>query len=682
MTAIAGRAVAAPPTRSSLASPRWQPRARSAVDAVLGLQRTAGNRAVASVLSGPVLQRKELPTTGEGHDLTSPILRGDATLEQTKEGLRAIKPGARGDHVRRIQEALTTVGHSPAGGSDSAYGGGTTRAVRDFQGAVGMGAADRDGIVGKRTITALDTSANQGTAAPDPDAESEDTIIRDKHTSAQEDRAFFALASAELDADERAKVAKFGQTHSGKALYLTGLASEEGPEAGNRALAEQRLGAVLGVLSTSHAGPHTGEASPDKAKESSRYRFMRAVQIDTKPPTGPASCAAGPDGKPPETRVPCDPTKRGLAGPARTTAAEAANTARDALLTSDRSSDIAKRADGLVRYLYNTTPDIHDEIRSRVGFQANAVAATVGDDSRFSCATECDPGTASGHTAVASHGQISLYDKFFDDKETPPETRGAIVLHEGHHATFTGGKDGDQGALRSTDVAYNYSRLLRFLGPEDAMRNASSFHGLVVHVARPAGMPLGLDETTIFSKYADDMTGLPEGQRDSFQKSLGWIAEWAFTADFVVADAYKDGAQARRTGRWPERSGFSQYLLTDFMKRRFGLQMPGGRPTDQDLRTIAAVNDRVDLMDRAIKQDLTIRHVAGAKPRWSRDGNHPGNEITVSDAMLAADDNLRTSMLVDALVAATPGISARWAVEYSALLREMHEAGSRAGPES
>lgn len=665
-----------PRRRAACCRPRCRAagRSRRSSRASWALQRQAGNRAVTSLLAGqrPVVQRRDPPTTGEGHDLTSPLLHGDPQLEAIKEGQGVLRPGAIGAHVTKVQQALAAVGH-PSTDPPARYGVATSTAVRSFQRAAGMGFAEQDGIVGKRTLTILDQAQGRGPVTPDPDAEANDTTIVAKHPGPDPKRAFFALASAELDAEERAKVVAFAGQHATSPLWLTGLASEEGPESGNADLAARRLAAVEAAVAPVHTGPREGAAKPELGRGSPRYRQMRAVQIDVEAPRDPPSCAEGTP-----TEGPCEPSRRAALDGIRGQAGSILDTA-GAALTGDRTRPEAARADALLDDLYGTTDADRATVRGQVAGQVASVRATVGDGSRFLCANSCDPGHGSGHTAVEHGGHMTFYDKFFAEQVTPAAVRAAIVIHEGHHASLKG-EDADGGAL-STDTAYNYGRLLGHLRADQALRNASSFHGLVIHTARPAGMPLNTDQTRITPEHADQMDTLPAAARDGFQRSLGWIETWVGTTDFMLASYYRRGSQAHDRGRWriPE-DEYPLWFWGDFLRPRFGLQAGHGQPpTAPDLQTVAAVNDRITTMKRTLNQALTLRHTPGSPPSWERG---PGATITVSDAMVGADDDVRTSMLMDELVRATPDISARWHVEYTALIRFLRTSRDRLGPES
>lgn len=74
-----------------------------------------------------------------------------------------LRPGARGEAVRLLQQALNQQGASIR--VDGSFGSATAAAVRDFQGASGLGV---DGIVGPRTRSALVGTAPSATAVSQP----------------------------------------------------------------------------------------------------------------------------------------------------------------------------------------------------------------------------------------------------------------------------------------------------------------------------------------------------------------------------------------------------------------------------------------------------------------------------------------------------------------------------------
>jgi peptidoglycan hydrolase-like protein with peptidoglycan-binding domain len=98
---------------------------------------------------------------GDGHDLASPWLAGDVTLEGAfdNESSHFLRIGSRGTSVRRVQQLLFFLGFDIGPhGADGIFGSDTDAAVRAFQ---TIFAPPVDGIIGPITVGALDAQANQ-----------------------------------------------------------------------------------------------------------------------------------------------------------------------------------------------------------------------------------------------------------------------------------------------------------------------------------------------------------------------------------------------------------------------------------------------------------------------------------------------------------------------------------------
>ncbi|HYE54012.1 MAG TPA: M35 family metallo-endopeptidase [Chitinophagaceae bacterium] len=125
----------------------------------------------------PAIQR----AAEDKHDLTSAKLSGNDELEATFDNERAIGRPAKGEHVKKLQEALITLGIPlPKFGADSDYGTETANGVKEFQKKAGMSAREQDGIVGGKTIGLMDMSLrNNNSLAKDEDAASDDLVVKD-----------------------------------------------------------------------------------------------------------------------------------------------------------------------------------------------------------------------------------------------------------------------------------------------------------------------------------------------------------------------------------------------------------------------------------------------------------------------------------------------------------------------
>jgi len=189
-------------------------------------------------------------------------------------------------------------------------------------------------------------------------------------------------------------------------------------------------------------------------------------------------------------------------------------------------------------------------------------------------------------------------------------------------------------------------------------------------------MPLDAELTRITPAATDAYVGIPAGDRPRIDRSLGWIEQWVETSDYTVAGAYKRASEARDRGRWRD---MNDTTLVQYMAPRFDLRPPPATPSEGDLRTIAAVNDRISLIRRAFSSTITLRADPTGQTTWERG---PGQQVTLSASFLSADDNLRTSILMAELVAATPGVSARWQAGYADLIQMIRQGRERLGPES
>jgi hypothetical protein len=128
-------------------------------------RRQAGILAPSTLAAAPNLR---LSFTGDVVPLSSKLLGGDPILEQINQDdhhMLSVRGWMhRGDHVRKIQEALLQLGYElPEFGADGHYGDETANAVRAFQRDNGLGAEDGgqagagiDGILGAQTLRRLD----------------------------------------------------------------------------------------------------------------------------------------------------------------------------------------------------------------------------------------------------------------------------------------------------------------------------------------------------------------------------------------------------------------------------------------------------------------------------------------------------------------------------------------------
>lgn len=172
------------------AAAQYGARSGAAYRGLLALQRSAGNRAVASLLGvqrcgsvrpdcdcspeerelaeGEAVQR--LAAEERSEDLRSQRYAGEPRLEAAFDNSPAMRFGERGDPVARVQEGLVDdefplpKSTKPDGTLDGAFGTETLSAVRGFQTKHGLTGASGtpDGVIGRKTLGALDRLSGGG----------------------------------------------------------------------------------------------------------------------------------------------------------------------------------------------------------------------------------------------------------------------------------------------------------------------------------------------------------------------------------------------------------------------------------------------------------------------------------------------------------------------------------------
>lgn len=132
---------------------------------------SAGKQLLAHELTHVVQQSSHIRkktiqrTIGDTHDLSSPRFKGNVELEACFDGEQVIRFGAKGKHVRLIQQALIDAGFPlPRFGVDGVFKSETKAAVKAFQKQSGLEAAQQDGEVGPNTMSRLDSRFTGGSA--------------------------------------------------------------------------------------------------------------------------------------------------------------------------------------------------------------------------------------------------------------------------------------------------------------------------------------------------------------------------------------------------------------------------------------------------------------------------------------------------------------------------------------
>lgn len=138
-----------------------------------GLSRRVHAGSTLSQTDGPMHAPRPAPDVpgiarkiGDGHDLKSARLKGDPVLEAVFDNERVLRTGSRGPAVIKVQHALTDLGiRMTQHGIDGDFGAETRGQVKTFQKSASL---TDDGVVGPKTIEALDNQLATGAGGPGP----------------------------------------------------------------------------------------------------------------------------------------------------------------------------------------------------------------------------------------------------------------------------------------------------------------------------------------------------------------------------------------------------------------------------------------------------------------------------------------------------------------------------------
>ncbi len=619
-----------------------------------------------------IIRRKE----GEGHDLTSPEMLGDSELEAVFDSEKVFKNGASGDHIKKLQNALIKAGFSlPKFGADGTYGNETTNAVIKFQTASGLTGIDIDGIVGKKTIGLLDMSSRHGATEKDTDKKEDDFKIKGKFSGGKDNttQVYFDLGKFDLDKDEKDKLDKLSGKLTPVKVTLKGFASEEGTDSVNKKLIDDRIKAVSDYLGPKLASGIGIEKKPalEEGKGQVHYREFRSVIIIQ----GEDKEVKSECGKDAPVSEPC-PAPFDELKDAVKDAVDLINKAKkelpptktetEKLLFEDlfRPSNPKDKAekDKIVK----DVSDIFDKMIDHINKMTNPGAHV--------CATACDGGCQSGSPAYNSDTQpdpakpvpnppgVTFFCPSF--KKEDKKQRAIIIIHEGHHGVP---------GIKSGDVAYRSTRLIKIIDKDQALQNASSFEMFVKLIDDPKSGVVGPEES-------DELKGaITSTETNDINEAIAWLEQWFSLVTFDTSVQYAGIVKVRNKKSWvfdtDTESAF--FKMKDIFAPRFNLTMPPTFPIFNDQKAIAAVNDRLETMEKALNKKLTIEKITTGKDSWE---NGPGTKITVTTEFFTLPPSKMLIALLQELVHAVPDISASLEPEYVILVNQLRSARNLGGP--
>ncbi len=279
----------------------------------------------------------------------------------------------------------------------------------------------------------------------------------------------------------------------------------------------------------------------------------------------------------------------------------------------------------------------------------------------FRCATKCnvDCSDATAVTRGVGGGcRVTLCPSTWDgDKADAIST----IIHEVSHCTPRIGLS-RQG---TDDVIYEREKAIPFLTTAESLRSADLF-ALFVHELVHGG------PDTILPNQTDDVSALDPVDQRMAEELLARLAKWLQVSGDHLRSLYDEALRAKRVG-WGTSWGRRLYkkIYKEFGKD-LGLTKPSRRTKEKDVHAIAAIADRVTLLDNLVN-DNKITATPGLLTSWSSKGKPPGIlpglevEVDVFWYRIVGNE-VAITILLNALLDASPHVSSAMAPKYLTLI--------------
>jgi len=506
-----------------------------------------------------VVQQRSAPKSiqrqpGDKHDLTATSLSGDPILEKTfdNEAIIGKFSNSKGEHVRRVQEALLQLGIGVGeSGADSKYGNDTEKAVKDFQLKADMSKPEQDGIVGRKTLGLLDRSVRNDAVSKDTDIAEDDLKVKDPKKKAKDKSCEGQPTEKSCDDPKTPPFRTTIVASAQKAIEMI-----------DKVLREQ--------------------LPPKKTKETDYPDIFSRI------------------------------------------------------FRNNDSRDISAKVDE-VKKIYETVKDFLGRLKK--------------ENDLVRCGTLCDGGCRSGseayHTKTRVGKDIITICPNFEQRKN----NKAIIFHEAHHAAIPG----------SSDKAYKDTRLFEKLDHIKALLNADSFTVYAAWVDVPGSLPIGppIKDTNLI----DDKT-----QKANVDLALAFMQQWFRLATFDLSETVTGAQEVKQQGKYTEKQNNTGVFMEFVFSKWFGLTSPPAVPTEKDIETLQAIDDRVGTMDKAILKLAFVIRETKDQSSWAKG---PGQDITLNQNVLKLDSIHMVIALLQELVHATPNISADSEALYVGTVNDM-----------
>lgn len=576
--------------------------------------------------------------------------------------------------VGLIQQALVDLGYGigasgPNGdGVDRQFGTSTAAGVTAFQTAEGIAAATA-GVVDAPTLKCLDEKRSRLAVQPHQAGTmvASDVQIGGRDSGGRDEDIFFARGASTLSLAGRAKIGRLltraANPLKGCAVTLEGFISEDELVDFGSGLATDRINAVDAEFVTRHhddPGPvcalpvpplRTPSPLPVASSGVSDYRARRKVEVV---PAGATS-----------TTAPCPPGAaqfRALSsaeGTTLTAAIDLAVTWMDTAIAELTPGDPEGDA-GLTAYFGGT--GLLTTVEANLVSWRDHLDTVVRTNNRHG--TQCN---ATCRTAIAFNqgsgaaAQMTVCPKFFRSLPihtslTQAQREAFVMLHEAGH-----------GAIGTRDTGYGHKRLIEFLAgfPAIAENNTDSYTLMVLCLN---GFP-GFCSAPV---TADTNAGMSAGEQINSRRGLGWLQTWLMWAQQDTSSLYGQMNTARVNGRGIRATNTYYAGVYDELVGAFNIHRPAGDPppTFSEQTTVAAILDRVALMESAAAAGLTAEKDTSATPadRWAPG---PGRSVMLTGGYFSlTTDRERVEYLLPLIIKANLRISTLLEPMYQTYIQE------------
>ncbi|MEK6300591.1 MAG: DUF4157 domain-containing protein [Acidobacteriota bacterium] len=649
---------------------------------------STGRRLVAHELTH-VIQQQTLPASGQIQRACDPatfavrtqpvFFPSQTSISQVYAGTTTIRNGStRFAAVGLIQQALVDLGFSLGttgpnhDGVDRIFGPLTEQAVTAFQTTETIPGVTA-GVVDQGTLKCLDEVRSHRTVAANLTGvvPEEQFQVLGEETGGRDEDIFFERGSTTLDAEDVDKIHRLSVANKGCALTLNGFISEDERIDFGDQLATDRLNVVDAAFNAENhqdAGVCTPPVPPPpppplrtlvpRPADSEGvlpYQDRRRVEVVTI--TGPSrtpACARGAI-----RQRPLDTTEAPMFATALTDGLAMIDSAKSQLVVGNAAGDAA-----LTSFFGSTSP--RNTVKSKLTTWRNHINTVV--RARNQRGTGCDSGCSNAiayNNGVGGSAMMTLCGDFFGigtmsqlyPTMTDAERRAVVLVHEAGH-----------GSLDLQDLAYDNVRLIHFIQntPSLALKNTDSFVFLIRCLA---GLP---DSCAPDVRGDTPSANMSAAQLELAQEGIAWLSSWMIWAGQDAGGAYGTINESRTGGSWtnPYYQGIFDLITSAFHLRRPGF---APLPTMREQTTVAAIWDRLRLMEQGAEADLTINRDASATPvlRWVTGTRGPSDEVFLTDFYFAiVSPRGRVNLLLPIIVEATPAIDTSLRPSYIRFIQD------------